>query len=163
MIDLRATADELEAKGTRLSIGGLIHDPTDPTDPTGKLFFGMLSLMAEFESDLIRARAREGGAEAKKAGRLKGNNRTSLSCNANTCSRTTTPVTTPPFNSARSAACPAPRGTRHCNEPGTSRSGPDRDAGIADPHTARRLDHPGQCLESRARSESVTPRGGTNS
>ncbi|MGW0020962.1 recombinase family protein [Rhodococcus sp. NPDC003382] len=68
-VDLRAIADELEAKGTRLNIGGSIHDPTDPT---GKLFFGMLSLMAEFESDLIRARTREGMAEAKKAGRLKG-------------------------------------------------------------------------------------------
>ncbi|MFF3182174.1 recombinase family protein [Rhodococcus pyridinivorans] len=68
-VDLRAIADELEAKGTRLSIGGSVHDPTDPT---GKLFFGMLSLMAEFESDLIRARTREGMAEAKKAGRLKG-------------------------------------------------------------------------------------------
>ncbi|WP_024793414.1 recombinase family protein [Tomitella biformata] len=68
-VDLRGIADELEAKGTRLSIGGSIHDPADPT---GKLFFGMLSLMAEFESDLIRARTREGMAEAKKAGRLKG-------------------------------------------------------------------------------------------
>ncbi|WP_054717882.1 recombinase family protein [Rhodococcus sp. SMB37] len=68
-VDLRAIADELEAKGTRLSIGGSIHDPKDPT---GKLFFGMLALMAEFESDLIRARTKEGMAEAKKAGRLKG-------------------------------------------------------------------------------------------
>ncbi len=68
-VDLRSIADELEAKGTRLSIGGSIHDPKDPT---GKLFFGMLSLMAEFESDLIRSRTREGMAEAKKAGRLKG-------------------------------------------------------------------------------------------
>lgn len=68
-VDLRAIADELQAKGTRLSIGGSIHDPADPT---GKLSFGMLSLMAEFESDLIRARTREGMAEAKKAGRLKG-------------------------------------------------------------------------------------------
>lgn len=41
MSDLRAIADELEAKGTRLSIGGSIHDPADPM---GKFFFGMLSL-----------------------------------------------------------------------------------------------------------------------
>ncbi len=33
-VDLRAIADELEAKGTRLNIGGSVHDPTDPT---GKL------------------------------------------------------------------------------------------------------------------------------
>ncbi|MGY5036022.1 recombinase family protein, partial [Streptomyces sp. 900116325] len=69
MVDLRAIADELESKGTRLSIGGSIHDPTDPM---GRFFFGQLALMAEFESDLIRARTREGMAEAKKAGRLKG-------------------------------------------------------------------------------------------
>lgn len=31
----------------------------------------MLTLMAEFESDLVRARTREGMAEAKKASRLK--------------------------------------------------------------------------------------------
>jgi len=68
-VDLRNIADELEAKGTRLSIGGSVHDLTDPTR---KLFFGTLALMAEFESDLIRARTREGMAEAKKAGRLKG-------------------------------------------------------------------------------------------
>lgn len=68
-VDLRAIADELEEKKVLLNIGGSIHDPTSPT---GKLFFGMLSLMAEFESDLIRSRTREGMAEAKKAGRLKG-------------------------------------------------------------------------------------------
>lgn len=68
-VDLRAISDELERKGTRLNIGGSIHDPADPT---GKMFFGMLSLMAEFESDLIRARTREGMAVAKAAGRLKG-------------------------------------------------------------------------------------------
>lgn len=62
-------ADELEAKGTRLNISGSVHDPTGPT---GKLFFGMLALMAEFESHLIRAHTREGIAEAKKASRLKG-------------------------------------------------------------------------------------------
>ncbi|NKR28883.1 recombinase family protein [Rhodococcus hoagii] len=69
MGDLRAIADELESKGTRLSIGGSIHDPTDLM---GKFFFGMLSLLAEFEADLISSRTREGMAEAKKAGRLKG-------------------------------------------------------------------------------------------
>lgn len=67
--DLHAIADELGGKGVKLNIGGSIHDPASPT---GKLFFGMLALMAEFEADLISARTREGMAEAKKAGRLKG-------------------------------------------------------------------------------------------
>ncbi|MDZ7910893.1 MAG: recombinase family protein [Rhodococcus sp. (in: high G+C Gram-positive bacteria)] len=30
-VDLRGIADELQAKGTRLSIGGSIHDPADLT------------------------------------------------------------------------------------------------------------------------------------
>jgi len=65
-VDLHTIARELEQKQTRISIGGAIHDPT------GKLFYGMLALMAEFESDLIRARTKEAMAIAKAAGRLKG-------------------------------------------------------------------------------------------
>jgi len=53
----------------QLSIGGSIHDPGDPI---GKMFFGMLALMAEFESDLIRSRTVEGMREAAKRGRLLG-------------------------------------------------------------------------------------------
>ncbi len=41
-------------------------------DPIGKMFFGMLALMAEFESDLIRSRTVEGMREAAKRGRLLG-------------------------------------------------------------------------------------------
>jgi DNA invertase Pin-like site-specific DNA recombinase len=67
--DLHNIADELVRAEVRLNINGMIYDPTDPV---GKMFFGMLALMAEFEADLIRARTREGMAEAKKAGRLKG-------------------------------------------------------------------------------------------
>jgi len=68
-VDLHTIARELEQKQTRISIGGALHDPTDPT---GKLFYGMLALMAEFESDLIRARTKEAMAIAKAEGRLKG-------------------------------------------------------------------------------------------
>jgi len=68
-VDLHTIARELEQKQTRISIGGAIHDPTDRT---GKLFYGMLALMAEFESDLIRARTKEAMAIAKAEGRLKG-------------------------------------------------------------------------------------------
>ena len=38
----------------------------------GKLFFNILATFAEFESDLIRMRTREGMAVAKAKGRLKG-------------------------------------------------------------------------------------------
>jgi DNA invertase Pin-like site-specific DNA recombinase len=67
--DARNIADELAAKGVVLSIGGSVHDPTDPT---GRLLFNMLAMFAEFESDLIRARTREGMKVAAKKGKLKG-------------------------------------------------------------------------------------------
>jgi DNA invertase Pin-like site-specific DNA recombinase len=67
--DLHDIAAELAGKGIKLSIGGSIHDPGDPI---GKMFFGMLALMAEFESDLIRSRTVEGMREAAKRGRLLG-------------------------------------------------------------------------------------------
>lgn len=69
MPDARDIADELASGGVRLNIGGEIYDPTSPT---GRLFFNVLAMMAEFESDLIRARTREGMAIAKAKGRLKG-------------------------------------------------------------------------------------------
>ncbi|SKB43672.1 Site-specific recombinases, DNA invertase Pin homologs [Arthrobacter sp. 49Tsu3.1M3] len=50
-----------------LSIGGSIHDPTDPV---GRLLFNVLAMVAEFESDLIRAR--EGMQVAKAKGWLRG-------------------------------------------------------------------------------------------
>ncbi|MFY9634518.1 MAG: recombinase family protein [Cellulosimicrobium cellulans] len=67
--DARDIADELTAKGVVLSLGGSTHDPTDPV---GRLLFNVLGMVAEFESDLIRMRTREGMAVAKAKGRLKG-------------------------------------------------------------------------------------------
>jgi len=40
--------------------------------PVGRLLLNVLSMVAEFEADLIRARTREGMAVAKAKGRLKG-------------------------------------------------------------------------------------------
>ncbi|MET4060266.1 DNA invertase Pin-like site-specific DNA recombinase [Arthrobacter sp. UYP6] len=51
------------------SIGGSIHDPSDPV---GRLLLNVLAMVAEFESDLIRARTREGMQVAKAKGRLLG-------------------------------------------------------------------------------------------
>ncbi|WP_171041446.1 recombinase family protein [Sinomonas susongensis] len=67
--DARDIADELTAKGVVLSLGGSLYDPSDPV---GKLLFNVLGMVAEFETDLIRMRTREGMAVARAKGKLKG-------------------------------------------------------------------------------------------
>ncbi|MET4061991.1 DNA invertase Pin-like site-specific DNA recombinase [Arthrobacter sp. UYP6] len=67
--DARNIIEELTQKNVKLSIGGSIHDPADPV---GRLLFNVLAMVAEFESDLIRARTREGMQIAKAKGRLRG-------------------------------------------------------------------------------------------
>lgn len=67
--DARDIADELTRKGVALSLGASTYDPTDPI---GRLLFNVLAMVAEFESDLIRMRTREGMAIARAKGRLKG-------------------------------------------------------------------------------------------
>ncbi|MGC0251255.1 recombinase family protein [Pseudactinotalea sp. Z1748] len=67
--DARDIADELTSKGAALDIGGSRYDPTDPV---GKLLFNVLSMVAEFEADLVRTRTREGMAIARAKGRLRG-------------------------------------------------------------------------------------------
>lgn len=67
--DAKDIIDELTAKDVKLSIGGSVHDPNDPV---GRLLFNVLAMVAEFESDLIRARTREGMQVAKAKGRLRG-------------------------------------------------------------------------------------------
>ncbi len=67
--DARAILDRLVEKHARLALGSTIYDPADPL---GKMFFNVLATFAEFESDLIRARTREGMAIARAKGRLRG-------------------------------------------------------------------------------------------
>lgn len=67
--DATDIAEELTRREVRLNIGGAVYDPTDPV---GRLLFNVLGMVAEFESDLIRARTREGMATAKVRGKLKG-------------------------------------------------------------------------------------------
>ncbi|GAA3288202.1 recombinase family protein [Nesterenkonia halobia] len=67
--DARDIAAELESRGVALNIGGSTYNPLDPM---GKLLFTVLSMVAEFEGDLIRQRTREGMAVAKARGRLRG-------------------------------------------------------------------------------------------
>lgn len=67
--DAADIATELTDRGVVPSIAGNVHDPRDPV---GKLLFNVLSMVAEFEADLIRQRTREGMAIAKAKGKLKG-------------------------------------------------------------------------------------------
>jgi DNA invertase Pin-like site-specific DNA recombinase len=67
--DARDIIEDLTKRKVKLSIGGSVHDPTDPV---GRLLFNVLAMVAEFESDLIRARTREGMQVAKSKGRLRG-------------------------------------------------------------------------------------------
>jgi len=67
--DARAIAEQPEAKGVKLALGASVYDPTDPM---GKMFFNILATFAEFESDLIRMRTREGMAIAHAKGKLRG-------------------------------------------------------------------------------------------
>src|SRR6266498_737921 len=67
--DARDIVEELTEADVKLNIGGSIHDPADPV---GRLLFNVLAMIAEFESDLIRMRTREGMKIAKTKGRLRG-------------------------------------------------------------------------------------------
>jgi len=67
--DARAIADELTTRQVRLNLGGSVYDPTDAV---GRLMFNVLAMVAEFESDLIRLRTREGMKLAKAKGHLRG-------------------------------------------------------------------------------------------
>ena len=67
--DARDIADRLAGRGVKLALGSSVYDPTDPM---GKMFFNILATFAEFESDLIRLRTREGMAVARAKGKLRG-------------------------------------------------------------------------------------------
>lgn len=69
LTDARDIVAELSERSVRLSLAGSIHDPVDPV---GRLLFNVLAMVAEFESDLIRARTREGMQAAREKGRLRG-------------------------------------------------------------------------------------------
>jgi DNA invertase Pin-like site-specific DNA recombinase len=64
--DARDIVAELTARDVALSLGGSVHDPTDPV---GRLLYNVLAMVAEFESDLIKMRTREGMKVARAKGR----------------------------------------------------------------------------------------------
>ncbi|MGH3565597.1 MAG: recombinase family protein [Pseudonocardia sp.] len=67
--DASDIVDELTSGQVKLNLGGSVHDPTDPV---GRLLFDVLAMVAEFESDLIKMRTREGMRVARAKGRLRG-------------------------------------------------------------------------------------------
>ncbi|MBO0906161.1 recombinase family protein [Jiella sonneratiae] len=67
--DAREIADGLVTRGVSLALGGAVYDPADPM---GRMFFNILATFAEFESDLIRMRTREGMKIARAKGKLRG-------------------------------------------------------------------------------------------
>jgi len=99
--DARAIADELTTRHISLSLGGSVYDPTDAV---GRLLFNVLAMVAEFESDLIRLRTREGMKVAKAKGRLRGSSPSSIGARKHTWSRWYTAASTAPL---RSLSCSA--------------------------------------------------------
>ncbi len=67
--DARFIADALVVRGVRLALGSSVYGPADPM---GKMFFNILATFAEFEAELIRLRTREGMANARARGKLRG-------------------------------------------------------------------------------------------
>jgi DNA invertase Pin-like site-specific DNA recombinase len=67
--DLLALSSELEVKGVNLRV---IEQSIDTSTAEGKLFFTIISAMAEFERSLISARTRDGLEAARARGRKGG-------------------------------------------------------------------------------------------
>ena len=66
---MQIIADRLKAKGANLYA---IEQPVDTSTATGKAFFDMLGVFAEFETNLRRERQADGIAAAKNKGIYKG-------------------------------------------------------------------------------------------
>lgn len=69
VVDLQSIVVELRSKGVDLMA---TEQPIDTSSAAGKAFFDMLSVFAEFETNLRRERQAEGIAKAKQAGKYRG-------------------------------------------------------------------------------------------
>ena len=67
--DLHNIVHDLEQRSISLKV---LDQDIDTRTPHGKAFLGMMATFAEFESDLIRMRTREGMAVARAKGKLRG-------------------------------------------------------------------------------------------
>ena len=103
--DAREIADQLLAREVKLTLGPTTHDPNDPM---GKMFFNILATFAEFESDLIRMRTREGMAVARAKGKLRGKKPKLSARQARELAACTTPASTASATSPKSSRSPAP-------------------------------------------------------
>jgi hypothetical protein len=114
--DARAIAEELtvrQVRQVRLSLGGSVYDPNDPV---GRLLFNVLAMVAEFESDLIRPRTKEGMRVAKAKGRLRGKQPSSTPARRPTWWTSIGRASTAPPNWPTYSVSPAPPSTAPCNE-----------------------------------------------
>lgn len=124
--DARQILADLTTRDVKLSLGGSVHDPTDPV---GRLLFNALAMVAEFASDLIRLRTREGMKVAKAKGRLQGKQpKLNPHQEAHLLRSTTRASTAPPSSAtcsvspaqpstARLSATPGEHGSKLANEP----------------------------------------------
>lgn len=71
--DLMNISERLESKGVELHS---LKENIDTTTSTGKAMFGMLSVMAQFERDIISERTHEGLKSARARGRVGGRPKT---------------------------------------------------------------------------------------
>jgi len=67
--DARDIVTQVYEAGAAIQIGSSVHDPNDAV---GKFLFNALSMVAEFEADLISQRTKEGLAIAKANGKMRG-------------------------------------------------------------------------------------------
>lgn len=74
-LDALQTAKDLDARGVHIVITTL---GIDLKTPAGRLVFGMMAQIAEFERELIRERVKAGMADAKKRGQHNGRKHTLL-------------------------------------------------------------------------------------
>lgn len=69
LADLCQVTEALQRKGANLRA---LEQPVDTSTASGRAFFGMLGVFAQFERDLLRERQAEGIAKAKARGIYKG-------------------------------------------------------------------------------------------
>lgn len=72
LLDLVGLSETLKARDIGLKVLTGKGAAIDTTTPEGRLFFGMFAVMAEFERELIRERAKAGMAAAKGRGKRAG-------------------------------------------------------------------------------------------
>lgn len=69
LLDLVGLAETLKARDVGLKVLTGAGASVDTTTPDGRMFFGMLAVLAEFERELIRERTKAGMQAAKRRGR----------------------------------------------------------------------------------------------